>query len=286
MKLSRRHHQQDSFDAHFTPLLDVGEVGGVHLPERRWKQGVGEDREVAFGRRRFVIKRPTAGNWVLEVRERDADPDSDPLDVRTFSAAGKRDDIQCDLLGSALPLLIKLRDGGVTIPPSERTHLLFAEPVNLRLAFHGIEAAPLYDGPCRLLSKAWAGSNIEGEEAREWKTDLLWEPPVGAPDSLDADLAICSVTIQNEMAEPLKLEKLTLRAAHTRLFAWQGRLWTGRIKVSYYGGVRAAELLYSTTAPPLAKDAEAAYEPRTPQTARITAWTIGNLLNTGLRHVG
>lgn len=270
--------------------VDSGKDGGegvalppkpIQLPKPSMKVSPGNEYEFVFGRRHFHLLREAKACWTLSTFkyppvELPEGQEPEPVIQNRFATNGSQESADFCLGGSVIPLLVKFQKGGVSIFPGDHATLMFLAPVFLRITLKGHEKHPLHDGPCRSMSKAWSGTNVEGEEAHEWKTPLLWEPPSEPPPDDQWDLACCTVEIHNHQDTPLKFDRLTINLASSPVFEGGGWLWTGLFKVRNYGGVKGTEVSQTGKVPDVAGKVKEVYPPRNPSASS------GGLVSLGL----
>lgn len=264
----------------------LNDVTPDFLPDRSHVLSPGGEWSFEFGERRFEIRRPSPGRAEIEVFPRDPEETHEPPEpcerVVVATAAKKDFELDCRLNGAVVPILVKLKDE-LTILPGDQALFVASAPLHLTLSSTSSSDHPLLDIPCRWLSRAWAGSNLTGEPALEWESPVWWESPEPGDERPPLDVAYCPLTVKNGGGGPLKLSKLSLRLEHCPLFALDGRLWTGRIRIVYTGAQEGADLRYQSQAPREAKDARPVYPARSPQRRPLTARTIGHLLGSDFR---
>jgi hypothetical protein len=264
---------------HPDPAGGSGEAD-LHLPNSSVSLQPGESHEFVFGERRFVLDRPAEACWSVALFAHPL-PDPPPVDPpealehTRFATTNGQDHLEVDLGGGSIPLLVKFVKGGVTILPSDGATLTFMVPLFLRIYFPKFIETPVFQGPCRLLSKAWTGNNLAGSEAREWRTILHWDVPTTPVSNTEWDLACCTVNIVNASEKPLKFDRLTLSLESSPIFAGRDRLWAGLIKVRDHGGARGAEVTQTGLPPSGAGEVRQVYPARVPSNG-------GSVLSLGL----
>lgn len=273
----------ESVESH--PPVEEGELESpppIALPDTRWVLEPGGRRELLFGRRTFRLEREGKACWALSVFKYPPDPheegaEPEPREHVRYATAGTEDSAALTIGGSTMPLLVKFNQGGVTILPEDHTTLMFLAPMWLCITLKYKPDSPLYDGPCRTLSKAWSGTNVAGTEAREWRTDLLWTPPRAPHGPEDWDLVCCTVEIENRTDKPLKFDRLTVRLDSSPIFLGNGHLWTGVYKVAHHAGTRGTDVSQTRKAPPEAGTTRIAFPARNPQSGHFVSLSFGSL---------
>lgn len=280
---------------HHPPAQDVPTEAPppIALPDTKWALEPGERRELLFGRRTFRLEREGKACWTLSIFKYPPDPvepaeegedddgeerEPEPRERIRYATAGTENSAALTIGGSTMPLLVKFGQGGVTILPEDHTTLMFLAPMWLCVTLKNKPGSPLFDGPCRTLSKAWSGTNISGMEAREWRTDLLWTPPDVPNGPEDWDLVCCTIQIENRTEKPLKFDRLTVRLDSSPIFLGNDHLWTGVYKVVQLPGTKGTEVTQTRKPPPEAGTTRTAFPARSPQSGNLVSLSLGSLV--------
>jgi hypothetical protein len=250
----------------------------MKLPPKNARLQKGDSISFHFGERDITISRPNDALWIFEFRNSALPSNAPPVSVLRYATNGAHDSVEITPMGILPPLLVKFADGGVNVLAGDSCEVGFLAPIALRINFPGQAQTPLFDDYCRPLMKAWAGTNLAGREAREWKATLLWEGVPGPAPDPDSDLIYCSIAIRNESNETLKFDRLAVELRHSPLFLHNDRLHSGLIRFTHKGGGRGSEATYSREAPGHARGAQVAFPARNPQDSVLHAIGLQSLI--------
>lgn len=219
-----------------------------------------------------VTRRPA--EWQIEtIRAADAAADT-PAEPRRYL---------CEKTGERIWLIPRLADRPVvmrpltplTVAPGAQAEIYVSSPVLVQVAV-GPERVVLEESFAQQPSDTWFGqSTIAGELCYASRTRARLRPDELPPTN---DRAMTAVRITNRGDDPLRIERLALRAPNLDLFATGGgTLWTEDIALDRAGGDHLTRLTRVDGPPRHARNAELLGAAREPTERNIFVRAFGEM---------
>ena len=219
-----------------------------------------------------ITRRPS--EWQIETT-RAADPLADmPAELRRYVFEKTDERVYLTPRLADRPVVMRPLTP-LTVAPGAEAEIYVSSPVLVQVAV-GPERVVLEESFAQQPSDTWFGqSTIAGELCYASRTRARLHPDELPPTN---DRAMTAVRISNRGDDPLRIERLALRAPHLDLFATaSGSLWTEDIALDRAGGDRLTRLTRIAGAPRHAGTAELLSAAREPTERNIFVRAFGEM---------
>lgn len=224
------------------------------------------------GMRVAITRRPS--EWQVETIRATDPADGQPVEPRRYVFEHTDEQVYLTPRLANRPVVMRPL-APLTIAPGAEAEIYVSSPVLVQVAV-GPERIILEESFTLQPSDTWFGqSTIAGELCYASRTRARLHPDELPPTN---DRAMSAVRISNRGSDPLRIERLALRAPNLDLFATAaGALWTEDIALDRAGGDRLTRLTRIDGPPRHARNAELLGAAREPTERNILVRAFGEM---------